>query len=307
MIGLNYAPINSGLGKYSVDINKIIPVYSVIADKTKKNYEYVGNVIKGIYPPITTGWAINSLLIPIRLHLHSIHKIHYLFPFNSFSFKGIVTIHDLYFKHREINNEIFLNYKIGKFKKWKILTVSKSTKRELMNYYGYENIEVVPLSVDNIFKNLNLNKEFDVLTVGDGMHKHNKDIRNMCNKLGLSHIHIGKDVTGFTNVNNEQLNRYYNKARVVIRFSDIEGFGIPTIESAFAGTNIILSDLPVFREIMPSNYPYFIKDLSEFENIYYKAIEKPFKFSNEWYENYKFSTFEKRMKKIYKEVEENVQ
>lgn len=307
MIGINCASINNGIGKYSADINKIIPVYSLISDKTKRNYEYVGKRINGIYPPFTTGWAFNNYFMPITLHLHSIHRVHYLFPFNPFSMKGIVTIHDLYFKHREFSKEIYLNYLYKKFKKWKIITVSEATKKELMDYYGYDNIEVVHLSVDNVFRNLNLNKEFDVLTVGDGKSKHNKDIRDMCNKLGLFHIHIGKDVNGFNNVNNEQLNRYYNKARVVIRFSDMEGFGIPTIESAFAGTNIILSDLPVFREIMPSNYPYFIKDLSEFENMYYKAIEKPFKFSNEWYENYKFSTFEKRMKKIYKEVEENVQ
>ena len=308
LIGITGSHKFTGIGEYSNSINKIIPVYSIILNKHSKNREYIGTKLYTYYPPITTGWALNSILTPIHLHLHSFHKVHYLEPFNPLSIKkGIVTIHDTYFLHRGILNEKYLDIINRLFHKWKIISPSQNTKNELIKYlhYNSEQITVIPNPVNPIFKITsqldNEDKPIDLLTVGDGMHKHNKDIRYIANKLGLKHIHIGKDLyqNNFTNISNEELYNFYKHSKVAIRFSDIEGFGYPAIQSIYSGTPIILSDIPTFKEIMPNNYPLFIKSLSDFEEAYYKALNFKINFNESWYSKYSIDTFIKTMKDYY--------
>lgn len=50
-------------------------------------------------------------------------------------------------------------------------------------------------------------------------------------------------------ISNPQLKNYYSKARLLIQPSFYEGFGMPPLEALYCGTNVILSDIPVFKEI----------------------------------------------------------
>ncbi len=50
-------------------------------------------------------------------------------------------------------------------------------------------------------------------------------------------------------VNQEKLKETYQKARVLVQPSFYEGFGMPPLEALSLGTHVILSDIPVFREI----------------------------------------------------------
>lgn len=310
MIGINIYPLNSGIGKYSSDINRIIRVYSLISNKNKLNYNYAGNILYGIYPPLTSGWAINNSLLPIYLKLKNISEnVHLLSPINNTGLKGIVTFHDLYFIHRKLFNEIYFHYLFRKFHKWHIIAVSENTKNELIKYFNYnENqINVIPLSVDkNVFHSIFINRTNDVLTVGDGIHKNNFKISKLCKDNNLTHIHIGKDLTvnktiKYQKVNNSRLNYLYNLSKVTIRYSDIEGFGIPAIESIFAGTPIILKRIPVFEEIMGKEYPLFVKDIDEIPEKVKEAENFRIKdyFKREWFENYSLETFIKRMQEVY--------
>ena len=318
MIGINISPLNSGVGKYADDINKIIPVYSYITDKNKLNYNYTGTKMYGIYPLITTGWAINNYLIPLYLKLKNIKSqyVHLLMPINNTNLKGIVTIHDLYFVHRNKYSEKYFYLLYKKFHRWLILTPSEFTKNELIKYFKYdeEQIRVVPLSI-NEWKFYNIHSEkkiYDVITVGDGMYKHNYEISLLCHNNNLSHIHVGKDnicntTRRVVNIANEDLNYLYNFSTVAIRYSDIEGFGIPAIESTFAGTPIILKRLPVFEEIMGENYPLFVDDIKEIPEKIKEA--KEFKinsyFNAEWFKKYSLTTFINNMRSIYNEYGDN--
>lgn len=53
--------------------------------------------------------------------------------------------------------------------------------------------------------------------------------------------------TGF--VNDEELNALYKEADAFINLSENEGFNLPVLQSAYAGTPIIISDIPVHREL----------------------------------------------------------
>lgn len=50
----------------------------------------------------------------------------------------------------------------------------------------------------------------------------------------------------------DELKSYYSKARLLIQPSFYEGFGMPPLEALILGTNVIISDIPVFKEIYSS-------------------------------------------------------
>ena len=50
-------------------------------------------------------------------------------------------------------------------------------------------------------------------------------------------------------VSDEELYSLYQKARLLVQPSLYEGFGIPPLEALSFGTHVLLSDIPVFREI----------------------------------------------------------
>lgn len=50
-------------------------------------------------------------------------------------------------------------------------------------------------------------------------------------------------------ISDSQLRDYYSKARLLVQPSLYEGFGMPPMEALISGTNVILSDIPVFKEI----------------------------------------------------------
>ena len=50
-------------------------------------------------------------------------------------------------------------------------------------------------------------------------------------------------------VSDEELYNLYQKARLLVQPSLYEGFGIPPLEALSFGTHVLLSDIPVFREI----------------------------------------------------------
>ncbi len=77
-------------------------------------------------------------------------------------------------------------------------------------------------------------------------------------------------------VPDEELNGYYQKARLVIVPSLAEGFGFVPFESAFRGTCPIISDIPVHREIYGNSLPFFNPyDPTSLAELISKLIESP--------------------------------
>ena len=50
-------------------------------------------------------------------------------------------------------------------------------------------------------------------------------------------------------ISDSELKNYYRKARLLVQPSFYEGFGMPPMEALICGTNVIISDIPVFKEI----------------------------------------------------------
>lgn len=58
-------------------------------------------------------------------------------------------------------------------------------------------------------------------------------------------------------ISDETLNELYRRSAFCFFLSRNEGFGLPAIEAAWLGCIPILSDIPIFREIMSESYPLF--------------------------------------------------
>jgi glycosyltransferase involved in cell wall biosynthesis len=63
------------------------------------------------------------------------------------------------------------------------------------------------------------------------------------------------------------LNQLYRESAFCFFLSQNEGFGLPLLESAWFRCIPILSDIPVFREIMGRDYPLFLANSTSSEAI----------------------------------------
>lgn len=58
-----------------------------------------------------------------------------------------------------------------------------------------------------------------------------------------------KDICFSGRISDEELQVYYQKARLLVQPSLYEGFGMPPLEALSLGTNAVISDIPVFKEV----------------------------------------------------------
>ena len=79
---INFGSVDSGLGTYAETIEHVVDdVNSFIIDKKHQNDTYVGKTYKGIYPPFSSGFGINSRLFPYTYSGFRLSdKIHILSP-----------------------------------------------------------------------------------------------------------------------------------------------------------------------------------------------------------------------------------
>lgn len=281
-------------------------------------------------PPITSGWYINSKFYRAALRREGIgdnHPIHYLAPFfhPSKSNNGIVTVHDMYFKHGVEPNG-FTAKLTRKFKNWNnIISISEATKRDMVeDGFSEDAISVIHHGVPDFWQRLQEAEVLDyrkkllniygirdkkplVLTIGDG-HTKNNQLAFESVKDEFIHVHVGKSPAhiNMSSVSNEELLKLYNAADVYLRPATYEGFGIPAIESFKCGTPAVVSNISVYHETLGDSGIYVElnsesiirgvkKALSEEENLV-AAFDK------ERAEHFSMERFSHDMREYYRRV-----
>lgn len=192
-------------------------------------------------------------------------------------------------------------YKRAVKKSKAIFTVSEFSKKRIIHHLKCKkDIHVVHNGVPSYFDNVEPSQEKDnyILFIGN-IKKHkglsilleafskvleskadlkllivgsNKNLRTSdttlydnINSINASH----KDSVSFTGfVENEQLKELICKAKILVQPSLYEGFGIPPLQALKCGTNTVISDIEVFKEIYGKLPVVFFKsedayDLSE--------------------------------------------
>lgn len=236
-------------------------------------------------------WLFYSFYLSAKIRIKYSNKLiisttHHALPFIR---KQVITIHDI--RPRKYPDSIFqlINFKFliprTAKKIQHILTVSNAVKGQLISVFGLADnkISVVYNAVSDNFnptQNIQLKRETgkNILMVGaswphknahefiDNYFKFDKDLRltivsgetNYRSELEkmVAQLNITDRVNFLSNLTDSELKDIYERSDVLVYPSKDEGFGIPPIEAMAHGLPVIVSDIPVFREILSSSALY---------------------------------------------------
>lgn len=195
----------------------------------------------------------------------------------------IVCIHDINcIKNKKYYPKIFsfwygLMIKNATKRAKKIITVSNFSKKEIENWYGIRNVDVIYNSYEHIYKikenkdilnRLKLNKDSYFFTLGTvqknkniewiiEVAKNNRDkifvitgYKNQKIKFELTNVIY----TGY--LRDEEVKTLMKNCFAYIMPSFYEGFGIPPLEVFSLGKPVIVSDIEVMHEIFEDQVQY---------------------------------------------------
>ena len=226
----------------------------------------------------------------IKEHLDLVHIPYFNVPI-FYPGKFVVTIHDLTILHFDTGKATtlplplyklrrlgyYLALAVGLRRAYKIIAVSKTTKQEIVDHFQIDPKKIIVTyeGVDSkIYKSTNKNRlitEQYFLYVGNAYPHKNLEIlfkQNLPIKLvlvgkidffyeRLKKSIVNKNVIFFGLATDEQLINLYMHASALVFPSLMEGFGLPALEALALGCPVIVSDIPVFHEILGSNATYF--------------------------------------------------
>ncbi|MEM2772773.1 MAG: glycosyltransferase family 1 protein [Candidatus Pacearchaeota archaeon] len=219
-------------------------------------------------------------------------------PISFFNTNFVVKLYDVTpFKFWYYFNPIkvllgILVMKIIILKAKKIIVVSESTRKDLVQYFGMNSIKAVRIygGVNEHFKKLDkeevekfmISKNLTKYVLFVGNREKSKNIFRLIQAIRLlkdkgfdiqlliigrkfkAYEKIDKEILSFEefvkivyDVPNEDLVRYYNAAEIYVQPSLNEGFGLPVLEAMRCGCACAVSDIPVFREIFADTCLYF--------------------------------------------------
>lgn len=233
--------------------------------------------------------------------------------------KQIVTVHDLCFRmHPEWfskNFSTFYNFMIPIIVKnsEKVLTVSNVSKKEIMKELGVsdEKISVIYNAVASSFGR-NINDDSKPIISGKyilsvSSHHPRKNFNRLIkafkrmNDYDIKLCVIGNRNVNFVstdlesdqniiflqNISDSELVNYYKFAELFVYPSLYEGFGIPIIESLKMGTQVCVSNIPVFNEICCEHAVYFNPyDVEDIKSKILKLLNNKMRFRDEDLPNY---------------------
>tara|TARA_Y100001958_G_C21214181_1_gene539681 strand:+ start:731 stop:1810 length:1080 start_codon:yes stop_codon:yes gene_type:complete len=269
------------------------PIYkNKYIKKIEKKYIFGFHFSK--YPNIFILRYLNKILVNYYLKGKDKELIHFMYdPEHSqknISQKKIITIHDTIHERyeRSYNNNFYSRRKEILKQMDKIICVSNNTKKDLIEYYDIENskISVIYNGADHLntlllkdgediknskpyilyvgsrgkYKNFRLFIEsykkskkifnnFNVICFGGGsFSKDEIDFFKRLNVLKNVSLVLGDDLI---------LKSYYKNASLFIYPSLYEGFGISILEAMNLGCPTLVSNIPVFREILENKTSFF--------------------------------------------------
>ena len=224
-----------------------------------------------------------------------------------------------------------------------ITTTTDTTATELFSFFGFsKNYHTVGNGTTNLRHKLNYSledrverKEF-ILSVSSFLRlknqkiiiksfqellrqeffDHNTSLVLIGNKLDTEYFEecfdIARDCPNIfllTDISNEQLANYYNKAKLYIFISKFEGFGLTPLEALTFDIPIVLSNIPVLKEVYGDGFNY--ADPDDIHDIC-RAIKKSL--TNEYHQyctnnplikKYTWSKFVDKHIEIYRDLLEN--
>ena len=210
---------------YNIPFGIKIPIYSTIHDVVFLDIpnltSFLGRLVRYIY--LKRSYVISKIIFTVS----EFSKERIFAHLGRNNNKVIVTYNGV--------SESFLNYKSNKQNKDYFLFVG--------NIKAHKGIKTL-LSAFNRLRNSDSGAR--ILIVGDyhNFQTTDKDVQQLINNQ------LNNEKLIFTGkVDDVTLKKIISEAKALIQPSLYEGFGIPPLESMYLGTPVILSDIPVFKEL----------------------------------------------------------
>ncbi len=181
-----------------------------------------------------------------------------------------------------------------------LITVSKTMRKVILKYLNtYKKVCVAYPGIDKIFCKQQINTDSkNILSVGNviprkgyhiliealdrvteewtlsiiGNYEMDKNYYDYLNKLIIKNK-MQDRVNFLGSLKSSQIIAEIKKSKFFISLTEYEGFGMSIAECAVAGLEIIVTDLPVLREVL-GNYPVDFVDLKDLDDISKKINEK---------------------------------
>lgn len=239
-------------------------------------------------------------------------------------------MHDLiFFDLPKITTKGFLDYRIKKMllkrcmkKSVRIACVSGFTKSRCEHYFpkyaGKCYVNYIGLSEEVLnFDTSGIEKTNSIIYVGNVKpHKGLKTLIDAFHMLpkGMYRLKIIGEKEGFLvgmkeedlqsddviftgRLSDDQLLREIASAKFLVQPSLYEGFGLPPLEALYLGTQPIISDIPVFKEVYGDLPVIFFKteDAKDLENVLIRAQRVSFTAISEFTQKYHYQNFAKRL------------
>lgn len=239
-------------------------------------------------------------------------------------------MHDLIFLDLpKITTKGFLDYRIKKMllkrcmkKSVRIACVSGFTKSRCEHYFpkyaGKYYVNYIGLSEEVLnFDTSGIEKTNSIIYVGNVKpHKGLKTLIDAFHMLpkGMYRLKIIGEKEGFLvgmkeedlqsddviftgRLSDDQLLREIASAKFLVQPSLYEGFGLPPLEALYLGTQPIISDIPVFKEVYGDLPVLFFKteDAKDLENVLIRAQRVSFTAISEFTQKYHYQNFAKRL------------
>ncbi|MEM0136574.1 MAG: glycosyltransferase family 1 protein [Thermoplasmatales archaeon] len=298
----------TGINRYAISLFRAFPNNAdLIFVKFRKEHGLysLGKVIEGRFPYGNSSLNLNTIFAKTSFSrfLEELNKekkngniVHVASPhvlsiFSSIA--DIVTIHDLYpFIRRESFNLEYL-YTKKSIKKYfqveNVVTNSEYIKNLLEEFdIGAKVTRIYPY-ISPVFHQLgdkiSLRKKFGLplnkkllLSVSTNIKRKNLGILpDILNKLGNEYklVRVGPLISNEIKIDvhsDEELNEVYNACDIFISPSLDEGFGYPVAEAMSCGLPLVLSDIPVHREIAANLGNYFdLSDINQAKTAVYES------------------------------------
>ena len=197
----------------------------------------------------------SGIMIPV---FTTIHDIVFLDVENLASKTG--TLVRKFFYQRAINNSKTV-FTVSEFSAGRIRNKLRLQKTPLVITYN----AVPAWFTENISKN-NIKKNDNLLFVGNSENFRTKDSSIKNEITEISNI----EFTG--KISDDKLKELYACSKLLIQPSLYEGFGMPPMEALSCGTNVVISDIPVFKEIY-KDFPVTYFECENPQNLADKIIE----------------------------------
>ena len=220
------------------------------------------------------------------------------------SSKKIITIHDMIPELYNWKKNPHKNKYQSANESDLIISVSNKTKEDIIKIYGFsrEKIVIIPNSIDFNYWKIKSDSKFQLknkyfLYVGDRISPHknfdflldcfsnliDKNILLICcgggplskaEKKKIDFLKLNKNLFVYDDIHTNDLKFLYKNSLAYVSVSIDEGFGIPALEAFASGTNIILNDIEIYREIFlddefffkNNNKDSFIKKMKYYKN-----------------------------------------